>query len=283
MPSHAAERFAFYGPGHVLALVATLAASAALIALVRQVRGRPAEPALRRAVCWALAGLLTGGAIAGQAGRVARGVWTVQESLPLHLCDIGLVVVVVALVGIGRLPHTPAAEYAPAGRGIAAAPAAAPSRRGARWQHLYELAYFWGLGGTLQALLTPDLEDPLPAFDSVRYFVTHGGIVTAVLVLTLGFGLRPLPGSPRRVWLLTAALALVVLPLDLLLGANYMYLAGPPKRPSLIDYLGRWPWSLLGLLAVGTVFIAAWYAPFWIADRLRARPGRVTSPGPGPG
>ena len=43
-------------------------------------------------------------------------------------------------------------------------------------------------------------------------------------------------------------------------GANYMYLCGRPKHPSLIDYLGRWPWSLLPLLLLGTTLIGLCYA-----------------------
>lgn len=31
-----------------------------------------------------------------------------------------------------------------------------------RWQWSYELAYFWSLGGTLQALLTPDIVADFP-------------------------------------------------------------------------------------------------------------------------
>jgi hypothetical protein len=48
-----------------------------------------------------LAAVLVGGAIAEQLYEAATGAWSVQQSLPLHLCDIGIFVTAIALVGIG--------------------------------------------------------------------------------------------------------------------------------------------------------------------------------------
>ena len=80
----------------------------------------------------------------------------------------------------------------PACWAVPAAPAFLPLRP--VWQQLYELAYFWGLGGTVQAVLTPDLDTRFPSFDFFRYFIAHGGIVVSVLAMTIGLRLRPQPG-----------------------------------------------------------------------------------------
>jgi hypothetical integral membrane protein (TIGR02206 family) len=168
--------------------------------------------------------------------------------LPLHLCDIGVLITAATLIGIGRtFPPRPI------------------------WQRLYELAFIWGMGGTTQSLLTPDLAQAFPHPECVRYFVLHGGIVVAVLMLTLGLGLRLQPGTPLRVWLTTLVLAAIVMPIDWLLGANYMYLLGPPKHPSIIDLLGPWPWSLLPLVLLATLLILGGYAPFWLLRRRTQR------------
>ncbi len=250
-----ASAFPLFTAEHWAALGGIAVATFVLSALLRRTAHGPKATVVRRVVCWSLAGVLLGGAVLAEVQRVRAGVWSVREALPLHLCDIAVLVVGVTLLGAGW--HSPAAFL----RG------ATPERRvgdPARvWQRLYELAYTWGLGGTLQAVLTPDVPARFPAVECVRYFVLHGGIMVGVLVLTVGLRLRPLPGAPGRVWRVTLALAIVVGGVDWLLGANYMYLAGSPANPTIYDFFGRWPWSLLTLAAVGTALIYACYLPFW--------------------
>lgn len=267
--------FVPYSSAHwaVLALIAAFTAVLALV--MRRAAGQPREAAIRRTVCWSLAILLVAGWAGKQVHEVVRGSWSLQESLPLHLCDLGLLVTAVALVGAGLHGRTGAHRVGHNPPDVLATPAFLPLRP--VWQQLYELAYFWGLGGTVQAVLTPDLDSAFPSFDFFRYFLAHGGIVVSVLAMTIGLRLRPQPGAPRRAWLWTLALAVVVILVDWACGANYMYLCGRPKHPSLIDYLGRWPWSLLPLLLLGTTLIGLCYAPFWLTDRCKRR-GTVRSP-----
>jgi len=133
----------------------------------------------------------------------------------------------------------------------------------------YELAYYWSLGGTTQALLTPEISDAFPSRAYFQFFLMHGGVLAAVVALTTGLGMRPRPRSVRRTWLITAALALVVGVADWFLDANYMYLRGPPIRPSLYDWLGPWPLSLLTAAATAWVVMEICYLPF---GGLRRRP-----------
>ncbi len=248
MPSMAP--FVPYGFGHLLTLALLAALTVGIVRLLRGAAAWPQEARLRRAVCWGLAAVLAGCAIAEHGTKLALGEWTVQDSLPLHLCDVGLVLTVIALLDVGR--------SAPGGR--------IPRRT----QRLYEFAYFWGLGGTTQALFTPVVDYAFPHWQTIRFFVAHGGIVLSVLVLTFGLRLRPQAGAVRRVWLVTLALAVPVFVINQLIGANYMYLAGPTPRPTLINLLGPWPWSLLPLAGLGTVLLLACYAPWAVLDR-RAR------------
>ena len=43
-------------------------------------------------------------------------------------------------------------------------------------QRWFEVAYFWGLGGTLQAVLTPDLRYGFPDWRFISFFTSHCGI-----------------------------------------------------------------------------------------------------------
>jgi uncharacterized membrane protein YwaF len=246
----------------VLGLIAAI--TTVLSRVLRRTAGGPHALRVCRGVCWSLAGTLVLGAIVGQLHRVTDGVWTLKESLPLHLCDIAVGIVAAALVGVGL--HGPARVMAAASRRKGADDAVGVS---SLWQRLYELAFIWGMGGTSQAILTPDVWGAFPEVTCVRYFILHGGIVVSVLVMTIGLKMRPLPGAVRRVWLTTLVLALVVFPIDWAVGANYMYLMGRPTNPTIIDLFGPWPWSLIPLVLVGTAFIVLCYVPFWVIDRCR--------------
>lgn len=246
------ETVAVFSREHLAALAAIAVASVVCVVLVRRTAPTLAGSAVRRAVCWTLAAVLLAGAVASQVQQALDGSWSVQMSLPLHLCDIGLFVTAAAAFWAGR-------GMLGVGHG----------------QRLYELAYYWGIGGTTQGILTPDVGGTFPSVNCIRYFTNHGAIVVAVLVMTIGLRMRPGRRSLPRVWLTTLALAVVMLGINGLInrfigpGANYMYLCGPPVHPTLYDLFGPWPWALLTLVGVGTLILTLCYAPFWIADRLR--------------
>lgn len=215
-----ARKFQLFGGLHLAILLGTVLVPVALHQLCRD------RPALTRTICLTLAAGLVLDRLAVlfwayQIGKIPR--WT--EALPMHLCDWGVFVVCLALLR----PEPP------------------------RGQLAYELAYFWGLGGTLQAVLTPDTaEDPANLL-FISFFLSHCGIISAVLFLTLRFRRRPARGAVWRAWgwsqiyLVSAGL------LNWIAGSNYGYLAAKPRQSSLLDHLGPWPWYLLSLevLALG--------------------------------
>jgi hypothetical integral membrane protein (TIGR02206 family) len=238
-----------------LALTLVVALTALLSFAIRTSAGQRHGLLVRRAICWGLAALLLLAAALAEVHRVYFGIWTLGESLPLHLCDIGLFVVAATLAGAGARRT--------------------PSRV---WQRCFECAFVWGLGGTLQAVLTPDVDDGALNALCLRYFVAHGGILVGVFVLTFGLRLRMERGAAGRVWLVTLLVALVVGPLDWLLGANYMYLLGPPEHPSILDALGRWPWPYLpGLVLLATGLILLCYTPFWLLAAVRSRKRAISA------
>lgn len=137
---------------------------------------------------------------------------------------------------------------------------------------LYEVVYFWGLGGTLQAILTPDINWGFPELAYLSYFTSHGSIVVSALYATLYLGLRPTWASIPRVFGITLAYAfLFVSPLNWLLDTNYLYLRHKPIGASLFDHLGPWPWYIGSLVLVAIVLFLVCYSPFWLWDLWRAR------------
>ncbi len=124
---------------------------------------------------------------------------------------------------------------------------------------LSELAYFWGTAGTLQATLTPEIYSGFPSWEFVLFFWSHGGVLLAILFIIAGQGFRPRPRSVLRMMAATNAYAGLIGAVDALFGWNYGYLCRKPAQPSLLDYLGPWPWYLVSL-----EFIAL--ASFWLLD-----------------
>ena len=141
-----------------------------------------------------------------------------------------------------------------------------------RQQLLVEVTYFWGLAGTIQAIITPDLPSHFPSFPFIQYYLAHGGVVAAALFLVVGVGQWP----RRRAWAwvaaLTAGYAAFVGFLDAATGADYMFLRAKPNSPTPLDWLGPWPWYIgWGALVAIALFLILDF-PFRFARR---RPGTI--------
>jgi len=123
-------------------------------------------------------------------------------------------------------------------------------------QFVCELVYFWGLAGTLQGLLTPELS---PTFPNPRYFlffIAHGGVVVTALYGVMGLGKTPRVNAKWQCWGLINVYALVAGLFNWAMGSNYGFLCRKPATASLYDLLGPWPWYIgsASLLAL-TIFI----------------------------
>ena len=141
---------------------------------------------------------------------------------------------------------------------------------------LVELAYFWGLAGTIQALLTPDLPYHFPTYPFFQYYLAHGGVVAGALVLVVGLKLQPRAWSVVKVAGRTIAYAALVGVVDAVTGADYMFLRAKPASSTLLDVLGPWPWYLLWATGIGIVLFAILDTPF----RLRKAALRTAPPTP---
>lgn len=165
------------------------------------------------------------------------------QPLPLQLCDFGIFIAAAALW--------------------------------TRQPLLVETTYFWGLAGTIQALLTPDLPQHFPTYPYFQYYIAHGGVVAAALVLVIGLRLRPRKWAVARVAAVTIAYAVVVAVVDAVTGADYMFLRSKPPSPTLLDVLGPWPVYLLSAAAIALLLFALLNAPFWLGRAARSSQGRA--------
>jgi hypothetical integral membrane protein (TIGR02206 family) len=168
-----------------------------------------------------------------------RGQFDLSWALPVQLCDVASVATALALWF--------------------------------RRQILVELTYFWGIAGTANGLLTPDISDHWPSYPYIQYFVQHGGIPCAALFLVIGLRIAPSTWAVARVYALTFGLLLVDALVNLLTNGDYMYLRRPPGVNNLLDLMGPWPWYIVGGAVLALVLFLILDAPFRISALARAR------------
>jgi len=159
--------------------------------------------------------------------------------LPFHLCDLSILIAPVVLLTASRVG--------------------------------FELLYFWGIGGALQALITPAVVTGFPAPICIAFFLGHGLIIAGALYAAVVMRLRPTPRSILRVWLITIGYGLVMLGVNAVFGTNYLFIMRPPPTPSILDLLGPWPWYLLTLQPVILVVFSLCYLPYFARDRWSRR------------
>jgi hypothetical integral membrane protein (TIGR02206 family) len=115
-----------------------------------------------------------------------------------------------------------------------------------------------------------------PDIQFLLFMLDHAGLIAALLYLTVGTGLRPVPRSLPRVIGASLLYAAVAGAADYALGTNYGFLRGKGDNVSLLTFMAPWPWYIGELVAIGLLSIAVYYAPFLLLDRLR-RPKTSTS------
>lgn len=135
---------------------------------------------------------------------------------------------------------------------------------------LVELTYFWGLTASLQAVITPELSRGFPDLFFFTFFVLHGGVVLAAVLLVIARRLVPRRGAVPRAFLATVAVAGVAAIGSLATGGNYMYLREKPAMGSLLDLMGPWPVYIASAAALALILFLLLDAPF----RRRRRPLR---------
>jgi hypothetical integral membrane protein (TIGR02206 family) len=215
--------------------VGALGVTAAAVAAATRVRSVAASRAL--------AVLIGAAYVVEHAYFIARGTWSLDFNLPLHLTDVVTIVAVLALWTARPL--------------------------------LVELTWFWGLTASLQAVLTPDLGSAdFPELLWWTFFITHAGAVVAAVVLVIGRGITPRPGAVKRVFAATLIVAAAAGTANLLTGGNYMWLRKRPEAGSLLDFMGPWPWYILSAAVLALLLFTLLALPF---RRRRHRPPSTTA------
>jgi hypothetical integral membrane protein (TIGR02206 family) len=221
--------FELFGAAHLGALIILLFLNLYLI------RFRFASEETKHRVGWTMALILWGNEIGWHLWNYAVGKWTIQTMLPLHLCSV--------LVWVGALMLV------------------------TKNYPIYEFMYLMGIGGAIQALVTPDLGIyGFPHFRYFQTFISHGLIVTSAIYMTVVEGFRPTPKSLWRVFLGMNIYMVIVFFINSAIGSNYLMVNHKPETASLLDLLPPWPIYILYMEVIGLVTIFLLYLPFALKD-----------------
>lgn len=220
--------FTSFGMLHGLTVAALLAAMLLSIILGRRWAGTPRERILRSGWAWFT--------IIWQAHNVVwyflPSQWDIAESLPLHLCDLAAWVAPLALLTQKRWLRT--------------------------------ILFFWGLGLSTQAFVTPVLEEGIDRFVFWSFWVGHTQIVGSAAYDLLVLKYRPTWRDYRFVTIVNLAIIALMVPFNLLLDVNYWYVGNTrPQFPTLIDRLGPWPLRIVWMILIGQTALAA----LWLLGR----------------
>ncbi len=171
--------------------------------------------------------------------RLIRGEYDAKDDLPIHMCNFASFLFPLVF----RFNH----------------------------KMLFGVLYFWIMAGTLQAIITPGLEQAYPHFWYFRYWLIHCGLV--ILVLYAILVLDMLPGW-RDFWraIIFMNVYLVFSHLcNLALGSNYFYTMHKPEQGSLLDFFGPWPYYLLVAEFVGALFFLVYLFPMLYLAKMKRK------------
>ena len=224
-----APEFHPFGLPHLTVIFLTIVLPFALAAFVRRTR----STGLEKVIIEILSAVLILNYVVFLVFIRSHEIVDWRQMLPMQMCDWGMVVVIVAMWTGSQ-----------------------------RW---FEVAYFWGIGGTLQAVLTPNLHYGFPDWRFISFFTSHSCIIVGVIFLMLTRRYRPYPMSIVRVWLWSEFYFVVTLAVDKFTGVNYGFLLHKPEAFSILSFLSdSWPLYLLQMHVVALLFFLVLYAPFAI-------------------
>lgn len=169
------------------------------------------------------------------------GRWGAEDSLPLELCSISLLAAIILLWTGDR--------------------------------RLVDFVVFAGIGGALQAVITPVLDMNFPHFRFFHFFYTHAGIILTGLYFVWVKNYRPTFRGVLKTMIAVNALLPIIMAANWLFDGNYMFLRMKPQNGSLLDFLGPYPWYILSLEAVAFIM----FSLIWLLLRKRSSRKKIVS------
>ena len=172
--------------------------------------------------------------------RIYNHAWSLNASLPLELCSVSVILASIMLF--------------------------------TKNYKLFELVYFWGLGGAINSLITPDLGVfGFPHFRFFQFFISHALIIFAILYMVFVYEYYPTHKSILKVFIITILYGSCLIIINIILNSNYLYLCWKPEAGTILDFMG--PWPLYVIIFVLFTFLVCYilYVPILIRNILSSK------------
>jgi hypothetical integral membrane protein (TIGR02206 family) len=188
------------------------AAYGAVVFWIGRTTPKPDRERFERMWGWVILGFFA----FGQLVQVLDGTWSLQESLPLHLCWFSRFLAFLYLTFRQKWALVP--------------------------------LFFWGIVGGFHSLMTPESTLGGSSFMLMEYYFSHAGIILVPLYTVFVGGWRIPKNGWLHAFLWNNILLLPIYGIDLAVGGNYMYLVSKPQvdNPFVV---GDWPYYILGFEA----------------------------------
>jgi hypothetical integral membrane protein (TIGR02206 family) len=171
--------------------------------------------------------------IAIQVLQLVRDDFSAGTALPLHVSDLTLLAVPIALWSSSR------------------------------WASA--VVYCWGLSLGSLAFLIPDLRDGPAKLGFWLFWSGHVVITAAIVYEIVGRRFRPSWADFRRAATLALVYAILIVPFNAVTGHSYGYL-GPdqPNQPAVLRAFGPWPRRVTPVFLTGVIAMSLVVAPWQI-------------------
>lgn len=157
------------------------------------------------------------------------GQFDLKESLPLQLCDMACMISPLVFLSRWRWPRT--------------------------------LLFFWGIGLSTQAFVTPTVKEGYGHEKYWLFFLVHLAIVGTALYDTIVRRYRPTPKDLRLAIVVSVGMLPPIMLLNHWLGANYWFVGNQLREaPTMVDRLGSWP----GRVVTMTAIVIALFSVIWM-------------------
>lgn len=133
------------------------------------------------------------------------------------------------------------------------------------WQknrYWWAFFFFWIVGGSSHSLFTTSLTESFPHYENIRYWLLHSILVMSALygAIVYRFDLEKM--DIIRSWIGINLLAVIIYPINVWIGSNYVYLNGKPPGTTFYDLLGPWPEYIIQLEFVVLIIFSLVYVIF---------------------
>ncbi len=219
--------FDFFGPQHLSALIILVVLAVWLPVFARD-RLRPQNQVW---IARGLAIMISLGILSAAIFRLLTNQFDWREDIPLDLCNL------LAL-------FLPVLFWKP-------------------YPRLVELLYFLILGGTGQGVITPNCPEGFPHILFLSYWIVHCGLVLHIIYVVVVWRIYPRFVVVLRSLVAMNMYAVVMFVLNYFMESNYFYVMAKPDTPSLLDFMGPWPWYILTAQPVAFLIFFFLWLPFF--------------------